>query len=306
VFAACYNRDVDWVVVVHGGAGELDPARSQVQRDGCAAAARRAADLLAGGGTALAAVEAAVRQLEADPEFNAGLGAALTREGTVELDAAIAEAPPDGRVRVGAVGAVGGVRHAVTLARYVLEVGEHVLLVGAGAGAFARTLGIPPEATDALVTDRARERLARWRSQHTTIGGGTVGAVALDGRGVLAAATSTGGTTGKLPGRIGDTPVFGAGTYVDERAGACSATGPGEAILRVLVARDALDRIRAGTAAAEAAPRALEELHARTGAQAGLILIDAAGRPCIAHTTPSMAFALARSGAEIESGVVRS
>src|SRR5262245_49434006 len=155
-------------------------------------------------------------------------------------------------LRAGAVGAVPRLRHPVRLARRVLEAGEHVLLVGDGALAFAAEHGILPEPEGALVTELARARLEHWRAGRAEAGGGTVGAVAWDGAGRLAAATSTGGTTGKRPGRVGDSPIPGAGTYADE-AGACSATGHGEAILRVVAARAALDRLRAGASAAEAA-----------------------------------------------------
>src|SRR5262249_51998966 len=217
-----------WAVVVHGGAGDVEPARAPRAVEGCRKAAAAARTILAHGGGALDAVEAAVRVLEDDPEFNAGCGSALTREGTVEVDAAVMVGAG---LRAGAVAAVPSLRHPVTLARRVMEAGEHVLLVGEGALAFAREQGMGPDAQ--LVTERSRGRLLAWRAGTRSASGGTVGAVAMDASGCVAAATSTGGMTGKRTGRVGDSPIIGAGTYADERGGACSATGHGEAILRV-------------------------------------------------------------------------
>ena len=295
---------LSWAVAVHGGAGEVEPERAGAVRRGCEQAAAAARDVLAAGGSALDAVCAAVALLEDDPEFNAGYGAALTRDGTVEVDAAVMVGAG---LRAGAVAAAPGLRHPVRLARQVLAAGEHVLLSGPGALAFAREHGIFPEPDGALATEKAWRRLEAWRAGRTAAaraGGGTVGAVALDSASELAAATSTGGTTGKRPGRIGDSPIVGAGTYADEQAGACSATGHGEAILRVLLARDAIDRLRAGASAPEAAWAALHELAERTGAQAGLILVDRTGRVGRALNAPHMPFAVARAGQDqIESGL---
>jgi beta-aspartyl-peptidase (threonine type) len=301
-----------WVLAIHGGAGEIETARIEEVLLGCRRAVQAGAEVLAAAGSALDAVEMAVRALEDDPAFNAGFGSVLTREGTVEVDAAVMTGED---LRAGAVGALPDVRHPVSVARRLLDTGEHVLLVGAGAAAFAREQGFSPEPAEALVTDRARERLARWLAERSRPapgepGGSTVGAVARDQSGRVAAATSTGGMTGKRPGRVGDSPLVGAGTYacsLDGRGGACSATGHGEAILRALLAYDAVERLRQGVAAGEAARAAMVELVRRIGtsARAGLIVCDVDGAVGLAHNSSHMPFAIARAGrAEVESGVV--
>ncbi|HEY1558245.1 MAG TPA: isoaspartyl peptidase/L-asparaginase [Kofleriaceae bacterium] len=251
-------------ILVHGGAGEVTPDRHDRLRAGVRAAAEAGDAILAAGGRALDAVVAAVRVLEDDPEFNAGLGAALTRDGTVETDASVMDGEHQ---RVGAVAAVPDLGRAIALARAVLDAGEHVLLAGPAAWRFAAEVGITPAAAGALVTERARARLARH---------GTVGAVARDAAGRFAAATSTGGISGKRSGRVGDTPVPGAGTWADAHA-AVSATGDGEAILRVALSRGLAARIAAGASAAAAARAALAELARITGGSAGVIALDRDG-----------------------------
>jgi beta-aspartyl-peptidase (threonine type) len=292
---------VSFTLCVHGGAGEWGAERHAAARAGCERAAAAGVAVLAGGGTALDAVEVAVRLLEDDPEFNAGRGSALTRDGTVEVDAAIMT----GELSVGAVAAVPGVLHPVTLARRVLEANEHVMLVGTGALAFAREHGIGPEPEGALVTPRAQAWLAEWRRARASASasGGTVGAVARDAAGRVAAATSTGGRTGKRPGRVGDCPIIGAGTFADGRGGACSATGHGEAILRVALAHDVVARLEAGVPADEAAQASIARFRERTSGDAGVIVVDREGRAGIAHHSENMAFAVARAGAAIESGI---
>ena len=276
-------------IVVHGGAGSrrAESAEAVEAREGCAAAAAIGYAILLGGGGALDAVQAAVRALEDDERFNAGIGSCLTREATVELDAAIMSG--DG-LRVGAVAVVSGVRNPIELARRVLDDGEHALLVGAGALAFARETGVALCAPDFHVTaaraDLARE-LAR-RAPHA--GGGTVGAAAVDARGHVASATSTGGMIGKRPGRVGDSPLPGAGTYADDGGGAASATGHGERIIQVALTKTAIDLLRAGLPAQEAAARALATLD-RVEGRAGLILVDRGGDVGVAFNTASMAWA---------------
>lgn len=243
-------------IIVHGGAGATPVERHPRLRAGCRAAAEVGRAILDGGGSALDAVCAAVRVLEDDPEFNAGIGSVLTRDGTVETDASVMCGATR---RAGAVGAVPDLGQAVALARAVLEAGEHVLLVGPSAWRFAAEVGIEPAWN--LVTDRARQRLANP---------GTVGAVARDRAGRFAAATSTGGMSGKRPGRVGDSPIIGAGTWADDRI-AVSATGDGEAILKLVLARDLAGRTGALAAAARASLRDLARI---TGGSAGLIAID--------------------------------
>lgn len=280
-------------IIVHGGAGER-AMDSPAQVEGCRRAAEVGYGVLESGGTAMDAVEHAVVALEDDPLFNAGLGGALTELGTVELDASIIDART---LRAGAVCALSGFRNPIVVARAVLEEGRHVLYAGAGAADFARAQGIPETDPASLVTERARERLAKALAKmHLPTGGGTVGAVARDARGDMAAATSTGGISGKRSGRVGDSPVLGAGTYADLDAGAASATGQGEGILRVLLSARALDALRLGYPPDRAAAHALEMMHARVGALGGLVLVDQQGQLGLARSTESMSWA-ARWGA---------
>jgi beta-aspartyl-peptidase (threonine type) len=266
---------VSAAIIVHGGAGTVEDSRRARCIGGCEAAAEVGWRCLDGGGSALDAVEAAVRALEDDEEFNAGYGAVLTRDGRVEVDAAVML----GNRRVGAVGAVPWLRHPVTLARRVLEDGEHVLLVGDGALAFAREHDILPESPETLIAARARQR----HPAKVARGGDTVGACAVDRAGNLAVATSTGGIAGKRSGRVGDTPLCGAGSFAEAGVGAASATGHGESIIRALMTHFAVERLRAGDSAEAAARAAVAELVARTGGTGGIILVDAAGR--IGHFT---------------------
>ncbi|MSP61048.1 MAG: hypothetical protein EXR72_12030 [Myxococcales bacterium] len=287
-------------IIVHGGAGFVDGERIPRCREGCEQAARAGWEVLAAGGGALDAVEAAVRVLEDDPEFNAGRGAVLNRDGVIEVDAAIM----DGALRAGGVGALPWVRHPVTVARRILERGEHILLVGGGALAFARECGIEPESPEAMVTVRSRARFelecaGRLAPSAT---GDTVGACAIDAGGQLAAATSTGGISWKRPGRVGDSPLPGAGNYADHLAGAASATGHGESIIRVVMAKFAIDRLRSGLGADEAARAAVDELGGRVGGEGGIIVIDRAGRIGHARNTPCMPWASVQGG-ELAGGV---
>lgn len=220
-------------IIVHGGAGDVTTDRHARLRDGVRAAAAAGDAILAAGGSALDAVVASVRVLEDDPEFNAGTGSALTRDGKVETDACVIDGATH---RVGAVGAVPDLGNAIALARAVLDANEHVLLAGSAAWEFAAEVGIKPAPTGSLITERAKTRLAATLAGKLKPSGGTVGAVARDREGRFAAATSTGGISGKRAGRIGDSPIVGAGTWAGADI-ALSATGDGEAILRVTLTR---------------------------------------------------------------------
>jgi beta-aspartyl-peptidase (threonine type) len=229
------------------------------------------------GGTALDAVEAAVRSLEDHPRFNAGRGSVLTSAGTVETDASIMEGD---RLRNGAVAAVSGVRNPITLARRILDAGGHSLFAGPGALARAQDLGVPLCDPAELVTEHQRRRLAALQ--------GTVGAVALDRLGTIAAATSTGGTSGKLPGRVGDSALIGCGTYAETTLGGVSCTGDGEAIIRVTLARRALEILKSVGDPGQACEVALSVLVEEGGGQGGLILVDWRGRAGWARSTTLM------------------
>jgi len=288
-YSAAMGAGGERAIVVHGGAGAESPEDTGPRRAGVARAVDAGWAVLAAGGSALDAVVAAVVVLEDDPHFNAGLGSALTEDGTVEMDASVMVGDT---LAAGAVGAVAGVPNPIRLARAVMEEGREVLLVGATAGAVAARHGLPACAPDALVTPAARRR---WRERRAS-GGETVGAVARDGRGHVAAATSTGGLAGKRAGRVGDSAILGAGTYADDRLGAGSATGPGELIMRGVLVRDALARVAQGADPARAAEDALAALAARLAARAGLILVDPAGRVGVAHTSAAMESAYRTDG----------
>jgi L-asparaginase / beta-aspartyl-peptidase len=270
-------------IVVHGGAGGLprDAARVDRMRAGAAAAVDAGHAVLAGGGTSLEAVEAAVVVLEDDPDFNAGRGAALTEYGRVELDASIME----GTSRAaGAVAAVRGVRNPIRAARAVLEEGRHVLLVGAPAIEFAATAGLDFESETWFVTERERLALASAAEPAR----GTVGAVARDAQGCLAAATSTGGVSGQRLGRVGDSPLIGAGTWADDATVAVSCTGHGESIVRSALAHevDALLRHR-GLGLEDACAIAIDGL-GRWGQDGGLIAVSSHGEVAAKFNSAAM------------------
>lgn len=241
-----------WSIAIHGGAGTLDPAQMTPERRAAyEAALQKALDagakVLAEGGSAMDAVKAAIMPMEDSPLFNAGKGAVFTWEGTNELDASIM----DGRDRsAGAVAGVKTVKNPILLADKVRTDSEHVFLIGAGAEAFAVEKGFAVTPPEYFATPARREALERLKAEKLSALDvdhkfGTVGAVALDQNGNLAAGTSTGGMTGKRWGRVGDAPVIGAGTYADNRACAVSATGWGEYFLRVGVAHEICARLRA-------------------------------------------------------------
>lgn len=283
------------VVVVHGGAGDVRPETRDAHVAGAIAAARAGLAVLQGGGSVLDAVERAVVVLEDDPLFNAGTGACLTDDGAIELDAAIMEGAG---MRAGAVAALPPFANPIRIARAVMQDGRHLLYAADGAVAFARAHGFAPSTLEAMRTEAAIERLELVKKGRAEKGwaGGTVGAVACDAAGRVAAATSTGGTVGKLHGRIGDTPIVGAGTYADDETGACSATGIGETIIRACLARDACDRLRGGVSAQAAADAAIAWFTTRVAGSGGIILVDRTGGVGIARNTRTMTHAIARAG----------
>lgn len=244
--------------------------------EGCKEAALAAWKILHEGGSALDAVEAAVVALEDNPLFNAGTGSTLNILGKVEMDAAIMEGDS---LRAGAVAAVQAVKNPVKLARRVMEDGRHVLLAGEGALWFARQIGFPECPPESLIVEHERRR---WEQKH-----GTVGCVALDSHGKIAAATSTGGIFDKLPGRVGDSPLIGCGTYADGYGGV-SCTGDGEAIIRVVMAKTALEFLKSGADPQTAADRAVSFLAERVQSAGGLIIIDRQGQIGYARNTESM------------------
>lgn len=281
------------VIVVHGGAWFIPEGGRLAFIGGCRRAALAGWSRLDAGASALDAVEAAVRVLEDDPTFNAGRGSHFNRVGDVEMDAIVM----DGRtLDLGAVAAVQRVLHPVSLARLVLERSEHNFIVGQGAQAFAREMGVSLCEPVALMGTSGIEGWSPLAAADT------VGAVALDMAGNLAAADSTGGTAGKWPGRVGDSPLVGSGVYADNASGAAAATGHGEALMRIVISKTACDQIAAGQPAQGAANSVIRQLYERVGGYGGIILVDREGRIGLAHNTPNMAYAYVVPGQEVVGG----
>jgi len=276
-----------YAIVVHGGCGRWKQADTRAALRGVRAAVAAGRRCLAAGGSALDAVCAAVVVLEDDPLFNAGTGSVLNRDGAAEMDAAVMLGEG---LRCGGVAAIRRVKNPVLVARAVMEQTRHVLLAGAGALAFARRAGF---ADYDPVTAQSRVRLRR--AKLAAASRGTVGAVALDASGRLAAATSTGGTLLKLPGRVGDSPIPGAGNYATPLA-AASATGLGELVMRFLTTRALCDRVAGGRSAARAAREALAALPLERGDSVGVIALDRRGRPGVALRGGAMPHAWSVAG----------
>ena len=266
-------------LIVHGGAGPVPEAERQPRQ----AAVERALD--AGwqeiGEGALAAVVAATRRLEDEHLLNAGIGACLNADGEVELDAGVMVGAD---LAAGGVAGVRDVRHPIELAVAVMKQSDHVLLAGQGASRFARERGVEMADPSIFVTDRKRQQLEG--------GGDTVGAVARDAGGHFAVAVSTGGIQGKLPGRIGDSPIPGAGLYADDRVGAVCGTGQGEAFIRLALARLMIIELEHGMTPEQVAKGAVEYLGKRMNAVGGVILIGREGDPQAAFNTPAMPWAM--------------
>ncbi len=275
-------------IVVHGGAGRILEEELPQRLDGCEDAALAGWKILKQGGSALDAAEAAVVVLEDNPLFNAGIGSTLNSLGKVEMDAAIMEGST---LSAGAVAAVQRIKNPIKLARRVMEDGRHVLLACEGAQSFARQIGFPECAPELLVVETERKR---WQEKH-----GTVGCVALDGAGKIAVATSTGGIFNKLPGRVGDSPVLGCGTYADELGGV-SCTGHGEAIMRIVMAKSTLELLKVGADPRAAANQAIVLLAKKTGSTGGLIVIDRQGRIGYARNTLRMPVCLVTDSNGVE------
>ena len=277
-----------WTILVHGGAGRVAVEKRDAHSRGCLDAATAGADVLRGGGDALDAAQRAVEVLESDPLYNAGTGGSLNRDGALELDAAIM---CGASMRVGAVCALPPFLHPVAVARSVLEDGRHAMYAGQGAARFAVGSGYEQQAADAMITAAARLRLeqalATGRAQSWA--GGTVGAVVRHSTGSLAAATSTGGTVGKEPGRVGDSPLIGCGTYAEDAIGAVSATGDGEGILRCLLAYRCAALPETGDVPGRLAAE-LQRMHTRTESTGGVIRVGRHGF-ALARSTETMSWA---------------
>jgi beta-aspartyl-peptidase (threonine type) len=293
-------------LIIHGGAWNIPDEAVQDCRAGIGRALESGWRVLSGSGSALDAVEAAIVILENDPTFDAGFGSHLNRDGHVQLDAIVMDSKT---LKAGAVAAVEHVRNPIRLARLVLEKSEHMMLVAAGAEKFAVENGSPLCDPEELI--HPRERVAWQRcledshaaEHHVGHEQGTVGAVAIDRHGNLAAGTSTGGTCCKFPGRVGDSPLIGCGCYADAEAGGVSCTGHGEGIMKIVMAKMAIDllhdrrvlvphREKAGplSLAQAVADACVRKLAHRAHTTGGLILLDRDGLPAASFNTPSMAY----------------
>ncbi len=299
------------VLVVHGGAWAIPDDMVEAHLNGVRNAAAAGWRPLEKGGSALDAVEEAVVVLEDDETFDAGRGSFLNRDGKVQLDAFIMDGAT---LRGGGVGGVERLRNPVRAARKILSDSPHVYFVAEGAERFAAEHGIALCRNEDLIIPREVERLREYQAQTSTHGNDlfapeishdTVGAVALDRDGNIAASTSTGGTLNKAPGRLGDSSLIGCGCYADNLSAAASTTGWGEPIMKLVLAKWAADRVESGNLPEWVAKEAMNYLKQRLNGHGGIILLDAKGRFGIAHNTPRMAWAL-RTMQKQEAGIQRS
>ncbi|XP_046994080.1 isoaspartyl peptidase/L-asparaginase isoform X1 [Schistocerca americana] len=299
-------RMVEPVVLVHGGAGDIPDSQDQPKLEGVRRAAKAGYAVLEQGGSLLDAVQAAVEVMEDDEAFNAGHGSVLNADGEVEMDAIVMEGTG---LNAGAVGAIKNVSHPVYVARLVMENTSHVLLVGDGAKRFANDMGVPDVPMESLITQKAKDALEKFKKSksndptRTELGGvGTVGAVAVDSEGHVVCATSTGGTSGKMVGRVGDTPIPGSGGYSDDQIGTVSTTGVGESIMKVNLAHLVLNIMKQGKTAQEATIEAVNEMTNRVGKTAGAITLSNAGDIGIGFNSKKMAWAY-QKGNEVHYGI---
>jgi beta-aspartyl-peptidase (threonine type) len=300
----------DPVLVVHGGAWAMPDEMVEAHLNGVRNAIAAGWQVLSRGGSALDAIEEAIVIMEDDETFDAGRGSFLNADGKVQLDALIMDGAT---LRAGGVGCVEHLRNPVRAARKILSESPHVYFVAEGAERFAAEHGIPLCANEELVVSREVERLRECQSRVAeeqkdlfapTVSHDTVGAVALDAKGNIAAATSTGGTLNKAPGRLGDSSLIGCGCYADNQSAAVSTTGWGEPIMKLVLAKWAADRVAAGNAPSWTAQEAMNYLQARVNGHGGIIVLDAAGRFGIFHNTPRMAWAY-RTVKEQQAGIER-
>eukprot|EP00071_Canis_lupus_P011394 XP_005631685.1 isoaspartyl peptidase/L-asparaginase isoform X2 [Canis lupus familiaris] len=300
------NPDVNPVIVVHGGgASKISKDRKERVRQGIMKAAQAGYKILTEGGSAVDAVEGAVTILEDHPEFNAGCGSVLNANGDVEMDASIMNGKD---LSAGAVSAVRCIANPIKLARLVMEKTTHCFLTDQGAAKFAAAMGVPTIPKEQLVTERNIKRLEKEKHEKGAPNSdcqknlGTVGAVALDCKGNVAYATSTGGIVNKMVGRVGDTPCIGSGGYADNDIGAISTTGHGESILKVNLARLTLFQVEQGKTLEEAADMSLGYMKSKLKGLGGVILVSKAGDWAVRWTSASMPWAAAKDG-KLHSGI---
>ena len=277
-----HGAQPEWSIIVHGGAHEVPSEKRSASRAGCLAALRAGREVLTGGGTAVEAVEAALRVLEDDPTFNAGYGSALNSDGAVEMDAALMDGAT---LDVGAVAGLPGVRHPISVARRLLRE-EEILLIASGARRFAAEHGAELCDPQDLISPVQREVVGTHD---------TVGCVALDASGHLAAGASTGGLSGQRAGRVGDTPQAGCGFYAEDGVGAVALTGQGESLARMMVAARIIHRLP-GQTPDDVLREVLEEMRRRVGGDGGGIALTPEGRAGWWHNSPNMPVAYQHSG----------
>jgi len=283
-------------VIVHGGAWKIPKGLEKPCLEGVEKAAKLAMNCLLDDNSALDSVETAVKCMEDNPTFDAGIGSVLNAEGEIELDAAIM----DGKtLNAGAVAAVKNIKNPISLARRVMENSNHVFLVGEGANKFAELQGF--EKFDGLVVKRELDRWKKLREKYRgtmkfSDGNGTVGAVAMDAQGNIAAATSTGGIPFKLPGRVGDSCLIGCGLYADNMVGGVSATGYGESIIKIGLSKVVCELLGKGLTAQKAAEEGVKILERKINGRGGVIVLDKKGNVGIFYNTPKMARAYMKEG----------
>jgi beta-aspartyl-peptidase (threonine type) len=286
-------------IIVHGGAWKIPKNMEKPCLEGVEEAAKVAMNRLLDYNSALDAVEVAVKCMEDNPTFDAGVGSVLNAEGEIELDAAIM----DGKtLNAGAVAAVRDIRNPISLARRVMENSNHVFLVGEGANKFAALQGF--EKFDGLMVKRELERWKKLREKYSgtmkfSYNSGTVGAVAMGSHGNIAAATSTGGIPFKLPGRVGDSCLIGCGLYADNRIGGVSATGYGESIIKIVISKVVCELLGKGLTAQKAAEEGVKRLERKINGRGGVIVLDRKGNVGISYNTPKMARAYMTEGMNV-------
>jgi beta-aspartyl-peptidase (threonine type) len=293
--SVCLKR----AIIVHGGAWKIPEDMEKPCLEGVEEAAKVAMNRLLDDNSALDAVEVAVKCMDDNPIFDAGVGSVLNTEGEIELDAAIMDG---NTLDAGAVAAVRDIRNPISLARRVMESSNHVFLVGEGANKFAALQGF--EKFDGLVVKRELERWKKLREKYSgtmkfSEKNGTVGAVAIDSHRNVAAATSTGGIPFKLPGRVGDSSLIGCGLYADNKVGGVSATGHGESIIKIALSKVVCELLGKGLTVQKAADESVKKLERKINGRGGVIVLDRKGNVGISYNTPKMARAYITEGSDV-------
>lgn len=290
------------VIFVHGGAWSIPDHLEEVSRHGIKAAARAGNQVLQKGGCAVDAVQASIQAVEDNPAFDAGTGSVLTSKGEVEMDAVIMDGDT---LRTGGVACVQNIKNPILLAREVMDKTGHIMLMGKGANDFAEEVGIKPVSRESLVSEETIREHERYKAYGNTVddlfrqrtsGHDTVGAVAIDSQGNIAFGTSTGGISCKRPGRVGDSPIIGAGGYADNEVGGVSCTGHGESISKVVLAYQIITLMKQGLSTQEAADRALAYMADRVHGYGGVIVIGKNSEVSKSFTTEKMTWAFIKEG----------